>query len=252
MCGSCKLHRRAVLGLAGAIMASPLVAWADEEEEGGCWFSDAGGSGGLGALSSESGNGVVDAFCARERDTLNRQFGVVPALFFSTNSTRGAAMASKRQRDESCPDGSVYISTPYLDQMRAEFPKSWQLVVASILAHEWGHILQFKAGEKYDWMVEKELKADELSGWYLAATRGLDTLDAAKGDLERMFVSAGNLGFKDFEFHGTPSQRRVSFMKNAGIGDWHGALGVSDAAKRVDAMRVLRGQSTGESGWHYD
>lgn len=80
--------------------------------------------------------------------------------------------------------------------------------VDGILAHEWGHQLQFK----YGWTTSQsnlvsELEADAFSGWYIAMTRNW-VQDQMNGFFQQAF-NAGNDNFiyNDPNFHGTHKQR---------------------------------------------
>jgi hypothetical protein len=81
-----------------------------------------------------------------------------------------------------------------------------ELAVAGILAHEWGHRVQFTFHwDKQLTGPELELEADALSGYYMALEKSF-----AWGQIDQYFASTFNTG--DYEVaspqhHGTPNQR---------------------------------------------
>ena len=81
-------------------------------------------------------------------------------------------------------------------------------IVRSILAHEWGHILQFKKNKIGDWTVQHELSADDMSGWYLSRLRETESNISR---IKNAFFSLGDVDYTDKDHHGTPMQRAAMF-----------------------------------------
>ena len=90
--------------------------------------------------------------------------------------------------------------------------------VVTILAHEWGHILQSYIGISYDpsvLTIQKELHADCLAGVFTAFQDERDMLDV--GDINEAFASICDQGdpqglaWYDSAAHGTCPDRTVAF-----------------------------------------
>jgi len=101
-----------------------------------------------------------------------------------------------------------------------------------VLAHEFGHILQYKERITDSW--EMEPHADFMAGWALtqALRRGInlaskDPLDDVERAAHAMF-SFGDTAFNDPDHHGEPHYRAV--MVRAGYES--GNLGVKEAFEK--------------------
>ena len=81
-----------------------------------------------------------------------------------------------------------------------------ELAVAGILAHEWGHRVQYTFGFHKDLAnPELELEADAMSGYYMALNKGFEW-----AHIHGYFASTMSTGDYDVEsprHHGTPNQR---------------------------------------------
>jgi hypothetical protein len=200
-------------------MLLPATTAANAQANGGCWLHDPGEESREVVAVTSSGSDEIDAFCNREREQLDKIFGVHPALIFHDGPQRNNALASPRQRDPRFPDGSVLIGTQLARDCYQRFKARGALPLVANMAHEWGHILQYKNPSSSDslWQVERELSADAGAGWYLEKSRGRVALAAAKQDLISMFESIGNHRYRNFAFHGTPSQRRNAILATANL-----------------------------------
>lgn len=81
-----------------------------------------------------------------------------------------------------------------------------ELAVAGILAHEWGHRVQYTFGfDKELSNPELELEADAMSGYYMALNKGFEW-----NHIEGYFASTestGDFAVESPQHHGTPNQR---------------------------------------------
>lgn len=81
-----------------------------------------------------------------------------------------------------------------------------ELAVAGILAHEWGHRVQYTFGfDKQLSNPELELEADAMSGYYMALNKGFEW-----NHIEGYFASTestGDFAVESPQHHGTPNQR---------------------------------------------
>ncbi len=88
------------------------------------------------------------------------------------------------------------------------------LPVIAILAHEFGHQLQFSYGwirEDADTSRDTELEADGWSGFYLAlAYASIPNIDMTSA--LKQFIEIGDYNFNSPSHHGTPRQRASMFI----------------------------------------
>ena len=89
------------------------------------------------------------------------------------------------------------------------------LELACVMAHEVGHIMQYKKNFLSSWVIKNELSADYLAGWYIAKTRRLNRQSVE--NLSGWFKEIGDIAFTEEDHHGTPWQRSKIFMRGAGI-----------------------------------
>ncbi len=81
-----------------------------------------------------------------------------------------------------------------------------ELAVAGILAHEWGHRVQYTFGfDKQLGTMELELEADAMSGYYMALNKGFEW-SHIDGYFQSTF-STGDYQVESPQHHGTPNQR---------------------------------------------
>jgi hypothetical protein len=115
-----------------------------------------------------------------------------------------------------------------------------------ILAHEYGHQVQFELGLFDDHAGdaeatrETELEADALAGYYLSHPRGERLRQQRVDAFVRTFGEVGDCSF-DFEgHHGTPNQRSASAQWADELADAKGARGHILPARTVsDRFRAV-------------
>lgn len=100
----------------------------------------------------------------------------------------------------------------------------------AVLAHEYGHQVQFSLGlmdgEATVASVERtELMADAFSGYFLTHAKGQNIVDARVQELSKVFYAIGDCQVDVVGHHGTPVQRRASFA-------W------SQVAAQTDGQRI--------------
>ncbi len=100
-------------------------------------------------------------------------------------------------------DGKIYFGKNMFYYTVSHFN---ELAVAGILAHEWGHRVQYNFGwDKALTTPELELEADALSGFYMALEKSF-----AWSQIHGYFASTlatGDYETKSPQHHGTPNQR---------------------------------------------
>lgn len=89
----------------------------------------------------------------------------------------------------------------------------------SVMAHEFGHHIQFERDVVFDATDpadqpeatrRTELMADSLAGYYLAHKRGMTLNKHRIVEVPETFGQVGDCGFDDDGHHGTPNQRRAA------------------------------------------
>lgn len=100
-------------------------------------------------------------------------------------------------------DGKIYMGKYMFYHTVKNFN---ELAVAGILAHEWGHRVQYTFGFDKDLAnPELELEADAMSGYYMALNKGCEWIHIS-GYFEST-LSTGDFHVESPQHHGTPNQR---------------------------------------------
>jgi predicted metalloprotease len=110
-------------------------------------------------------------------------------------------------------DHSIYYDN---DLLETELANGGDFAVITVLAHEWGHLVQAQLGLLTSQMsIAKELQADCLAGVYARHAAEIGILE--EGDLEEGASSLFEKGdfddtpWFDPQAHGAPSQRYHAF-----------------------------------------
>lgn len=163
-------------------------------------------------LSPGSNMPQLDQLIYLEANFMAADFGVRPAFFFYNDNKAKNAFATTEVFDPKFIDGSVVFGASLLeDEIRSNPPG---IGVVAIMAHEWGHIRQFREGIRSSGRG-LELHADLLAGWYVGlknARRPNDPLVHPAGAWRSVF-SKGDYQFNSPSHHGTPSERGNAFVK---------------------------------------
>lgn len=227
------LYSLATVAAATAIPACPSCAAASRAR--GCWLNASDGSISLDGVAATSGRADVDALCRQEVPSLTAAFGTTATLLFYDDRDAQNAFATTEIGDPSKPDGTVFIGTTLAAGMMDAYAASGGLPLVGIMAHEWGHLLQFRKNVGRAWGVHFELSADHLAGWYLARTR--PDLDRRKDEVTQLFASLGSTtGFAHPDFHGSPKQRSRMLLTGARL---HGIADGDPQATRLTATADL-------------
>lgn len=168
------------------------------------------------ALSRTTGNALLDAGMSREYDVLCAQLAVRPGLFMFDDPSPNAFATPEIIGDHPFPDGTVcFGSNLMISEFRYHKSQGGRFdhVMAAIMAHEWAHIMQFKALSEFHPGKQIELQADQMAGWYMGV-RALQTYGAV--DLRSAligFFRKGDYHFNDSGHHGTPEDRGMAFQR---------------------------------------
>lgn len=175
----------------------------DQSYHQGCSFR--GGLSALGNTTTYSGNAYFDRAINEEYAYLIQKFAVRPNLAYLYDGNSPNAYATTQVTDSRFQDGTVVIGFNLIKSECAISSSGTCTAVAIILAHEFGHIVDFKYGTglrgKY-----KELFADYLAGCYMYF-RSVEFKYTFANEAAYSFFNKGDTNFTSPQHHGTPQQR---------------------------------------------
>lgn len=146
---------------------------------------------------------------------ISEVFGVLPGFAYYDDHRAPNAYASPVNRlDRS--DGTVLFGRNYLKQ-HLSLPEFPEVAVASVCAHEFGHIVQYKRNlmpilEVHGHVKRLELHADYLAG-YFAGVRKQERPAFSAATVALTQSSAGDPFLSDPEHHGTQEERGAAVVK---------------------------------------
>jgi hypothetical protein len=167
----------------------------------GCYAAGATSSGvGCGHLST-LGNAAEDATFTSEVQYQGGFWGGVPAIVYVFNECSPAM-----KNAIATPDRSINFGYYLFRSLIGQYPDG--LPIAGVLAHEWGHQVQFA----YGWMNPNqstvrptELEADAFSGYYMGL--GKQFAWSFINSYFSAVYSFGEYNFNSPMHHGTPQER---------------------------------------------
>lgn len=163
------------------------------------------------SLVASSGSSMVDAAHAFSVRHISSQLGVRPAAFFYDDSDSPNAFAVPNVANPAYPDGTVVCG---LSLISTELKRDGHgYAVPTILAHEFGHIMQFKYIDNFEGSSGAELHADFMAGWYLA--RELASLFVDAQSSLHAFFEIGDYEFNSPQHHGTPNERVNALLRGS-------------------------------------
>ncbi|MBL8213910.1 MAG: hypothetical protein JNK87_24540 [Bryobacterales bacterium] len=177
----------------------------------GCLLAAGQSSGSLGGFSPTTGNVRLDSAFTREYQLLSQVMGVRPGLFILDDRNGSNAYATP-QSVNGLTDGTVLFGYRLLTE-EWNTSKGFNFSIPAILAHEFGHITQFRFGARMPGKVT-ELQADFIAGWYMGNRDMLSGYSrAALEQGARAFFSKGDYQFNEEGHHGTPQERMNAFLR---------------------------------------
>src|SRR5262249_43081066 len=213
-----------------------------------------------------SGNDPVDRFCRHWHSALLNEFALRPGFGFFDDGDQPNALATPAVLIPEGVDGTVLLGIALLNHELGSplaLPESGELVttpstrpsvvgyakLAIILAHEFGHILQYKNGMMPDGPWQMEPFADFLAGWALgrrwsqlskmlpgdhgAFTYAVLAVLAEENAVQTIFAKGDTL-FYDRDHHGEPEFRAA--MVRAG----YDAIGL-DVKRAFEKGKTMSG-----------
>ncbi len=113
------------------------------------------------------------------------------------------------------PDGNIYMG---VNHFWTTLNNAGSYAVMGVLAHEWGHQVQFRIVGSHRASVVNELEADGFAGLYLGLAKAFDW-SLINGFLYNAY-SSGDYNYTNPNWHGTPDQRLAMSKKGYEIGYW--------------------------------
>jgi len=211
-------RRDFLLGMGSIVAGQALCSHASCATSRGCRLA-AGGSDAPEYLNESGYGAIFDGACHSYADELNSMFGVRPALRFYDDTGSKNAFADPDARYPEGPDGTVVLGITLLGQFRNPNEIWLGREIDVLIAHEFGHILQYKRRTRDCW--ETEPHADFMAGWAIAHWHSKppefgkygprDMYEFNGGDqivseAETMF-SYGDVEFNSPTHHGEPHYR---------------------------------------------
>jgi hypothetical protein len=168
-------------------------------------------------LSKTSGSPLFDAAFNKEYAILCSVFEVKPSLFIMDDSGGPNAFAYPRSFERGFRGSILFGLNLFASEMRKS---ATNFTVPAIMAHEFGHILQFVHTAELEGK-NRELQADYMAGWYmkkrdlLSGWSGVSVLQTMQG-----FYATGDYDFNSPQHHGTPQERARAVL--LGVRDGNG------------------------------
>lgn len=158
---------------------------------------------GCGVPTRTTGNTSLDSAFMAEFDYQAR-FWAIPGVSFAFLNDCSNPNAFANPQDRSILFG-ITLATKLLRDFGNVIPL-WQ-----VIAHEWGHQIQFSLGD--NWLTSstaapKELEADMFSGFYLLIAKNSANLSTS---ITNAFT-LGDWAFNNPAHHGTPAQRGAAVL----------------------------------------
>lgn len=155
-------------------------------------------------LVSSCGIPWLDQMMPLEAQYLDKYFGVSAWFTFLLDAEGPNAFATPNALKNGT-QGTVLFGIQLLRQELAASPFG-TIALAAIMAHEWGHILQFANGIQVPGK-RMELSGDFMAGWWcgmkvLAGTAAVDMFTVADS-----LYGKGDYAFNSPQHHGTPKER---------------------------------------------
>lgn len=191
--------------------STPPVAGPDSLKARGCLSISA--SAARATLTPQCGNSTpTTGDPARDnafRSEFNAQavFWGVPGVSFNFLNDCDVPNALANPQDK-----SILFGTAMARDLLAKFRSSIPLI--QVLAHEWGHQIQFAFGDSWlnaATVAPKELEADMFSGFYLLLTKSNFPISEMNSSISAAF-SLGDWDFNNPNHHGTPQQRGAAIL----------------------------------------
>ena len=158
---------------------------------------------GCGLPAVSSGNPAQDA-AFRNEFNAQGNFWAIPGVSFAFLNDCNSPNALANPQDR-----SILFGTSMAQKLLSQFGNTiplWQ-----VMAHEWGHQIQFALGDNWlnsSTVAPKELEADMFSGFYLLLAKNSSNLSSSIANA----FALGDWEFNNPSHHGTPNQRGAAVV----------------------------------------
>lgn len=156
--------------------------------------------------TTTTGNPVWDNAFRSEFNMQGAFWGVPGVSFNFLNDCDGPNALANPQ------DKSILFGTAMAGDLLTKFGSTIPLI--QVLAHEWGHQIQFALGDFWlnaPTVAPKELEADMFSGFYLLLAKSNFPVNEMNTSIFAAF-SLGDWNFNNPSHHGTPQQRAAAIL----------------------------------------
>lgn len=166
-----------------------------------------------GILVRESPDAQTNEAIFEERRVLLHTFHLFPSFYYIVGDGDSNAYAT-REIFNGKEDGTIALGLALIQaEIRSNGGRENALSIPAIIAHEFGHLLQFKFGTMATGALA-EIQADFLAGWYLGRrVKGEKLTSAALGSVMRSFYEKGDYAFNQPTHHGTPEERSRAIQR---------------------------------------
>lgn len=151
----------------------------------------------------------------------------------------------------SYPTGKIYYGNAMFYYAKGKSADN--IVNAMVLAHEYGHQLQFNnniPSIKESTQRSSELQADAFAGYYLKKPAGFNKTDFSQIAAAYEFAEAiGDYNYSSFNHHGTPPQRRSAVRLGFLLGDYQLSIKQFDNIFSNFYQNVLQGNFKMNGGY---
>ena len=162
---------------------------------------------------------LLDEFWAREFAASGRKYQTARGFYFYNQPFNSPCGVLKLNNAYYCPSNhSVYYDDAFLRKM---YKETGDFAAVTILAHEWGHLVQANLGIVHDnrtiYSVQTELQADCFAGAFAGYLNRKGMLEDY--DLDEGGAKLFNIGDKygtpwfDRQAHGRPIQRIDAYLE---------------------------------------
>lgn len=192
-------------------------------------------------ISRTTGDQVLDSQLSAELFHVSDVFEVMPGFVIIDDGDSPNAFATPKSLINNTVGTVLFGHTLLFNELRGHM---WGgIAVAGIMAHEFGHILQFISG--LDRLLTKnhptkrlaELHADYMAGYYLGLKRLSGHMDI-KAFLDSVYIK-GDTDFNNKDHHGTPSNRKDVMLAGYKLG-LHGRGNINDVSQQgVNTVREI-------------
>ncbi len=185
-----------------------------------------------------TGNRNLDNALASEMKKQQQLYILKPAFYIFTDLIKNAFATTRKFPEYPASDGSIVYG---IELMKEQLARGYWggAVVAGVLAHEYGHIFQYRSGyfrklrKMHKTVKFVELHADYLSGYYI----GRKYKESGERVNVRTVASAtydiGDYSYNSPQHHGTPIERTIMLKAGFDLHNLNPRLNINQVAAQA-------------------